>query len=246
MKLLLTCLFFISTASGFAQQKENCRDVVYLRDGSIFRGKISDYQIGGDLLMTTWNGGQMRVPATNVKKIKQICFDENRASISQRPYSFRESGWYHVSRIETMWGANGSGPGLQHSSGLKINRLIGVGLGLGIENLTPADDDVSTYPLFAEARGYLSPKNIAPFYALGLGWAFAGKENDLNDGATEDWQGGWMAQAQLGYRIGNHFIVYTGLRFQRKTIEWTNWWGSTQGIDRKLQRRFEFGLGILL
>lgn len=248
MKNILTFLLLFSAAvTGFAQQKENCRDVVYLHDGSVFRGKITEHQIGGDLVMTTWNGGQLRISATKVQKIVQKCRGEKCVPVpmSQRPYTFRESGWYHATRAETMWGKSGMGFGLQHSSGLKFNRLLGAGIGAGIENFAPHDNDVSTYPLFVEARGYLSPKYVSPFYAIGLGWAFAGKENDFVDGSSEDWEGGWMAQGQAGYRLGNHFTLHVGLRFQRKTRAWQLWWGE-QRVDKILQKRFEFGIGILL
>ncbi len=245
MKNILTflMLFSVSTA-GFAQQKENCRDVVYLTNGSVFRGKIIEYQHDGELIMESWNGGQLRLPAQNVKKIEQKCRDEKRVPMLQRTYTFRESGWYHATRAEAIWGQSGVGFGLQHSSGLQFNRLIGVGIGAGIENLTPKTNDVSTYPIFVEARGYLSPKSISPFYALGFGWAFAGKENDFDNGIDENWSGGRMSQWQIGYRLGNNLTLHGGLRLQRKTRNWQEWWGG-QRVDKIRQKRFEFGLGIL-
>ncbi len=245
--LLLLFLFAASTV-GFAQEKETCRDVVYMKDGSVFRGKISEYQQDGELIMVSWSGGALRLASKNVKKIEQKCRDEKHLFVptTERPYNFKETGWYHATRIATLGGWSGLGMSLQHSSGIQLNRMLGAGIGIGIENLTPWEDDVSTYPLFAEVRGYLAPKNITPFYALGLGWAFVGKEKDFDEWITEDWQGGLMAQAQIGYRIGNQFLLFTGLRLQRKTRNWTSWGGNTQGVDQILQKRFEFGLGILL
>jgi len=247
MKTRFLFLFFLAAASGFAQQKENCRDIVYLTDGSVFRGKISSYQQDGELAMVSWSGGSIRLASINVKKIEQKCGDENPTlrSLAQRPYTFGETGWYHATRGSILWSSNGMGFGLQHSSGMKFNRLIGAGIGVGIENLTVSEDDVSTYPLFLEARGYLSAKNITPFYTLGIGWAFAGTENYNIEGEKESWEGGWMGQTQIGYRIGNHFTAHLGLRFQQKTRTWSNLWG-IQGVDKILQKRFEIGLGILL
>ena len=197
--------------------------------------------------MVSWSGGTMRLASINVKKIEQKCGDENSTlrSLAQRPYSFRETGWYHATRGSILWSSDVIGFGLQHSSGLKFNRLIGAGIGIGIENLTASEDDVSTYPMFLEARGYLSAKNIAPFYTLGIGWAFAGTENYNIEGEKESWEGGWMGQTQIGYRIGNNFTAHLGLRFQQKTRTWSNSWG-IQGVDKILQKRFEIGLGILL
>jgi len=241
--ITILILFSFSTA-GLAQQKETCRDVVYLTNGSVFRGKIIEYQHDGELIMESWSGGQMRLAALNVKKITQKCHDEKHVPWHKRAYTFRESGWYHATRAEAIWGQQGIGYGLQHSSGVQFNRLLGVGIGAGIENLTPKTNDISTYPVFVEARGYLSPKYISPFYAFGFGWAFAGKENDFFNGLDQDWSGGWMSQWQVGYRLGNNLTLHGGLRLQRKTRNWQGWRGE-QRVDKIRQRRFEFGLGIL-
>ncbi len=243
MKYILIILLFPAAVPCFAQQKENCRDVVFLSNGSILRGKITEYHLDGDLAMTTWGGAEIRLPVSNVKKVKQHC----RTPLSHRSYIFRESGCYHASRVVTQVGHSGIGLGLQHSSGWKISRLLGLGIGVGVENLAPGNDDVATYPVFAEARGYFLRSNVSPFYALAAGWAFADQKNDQNNftTTTETWRGGWMTQGQIGYRVGNHFTVHVGLRFQHKVRTWKNW-GNVKGVDRILHKRFDIGMGILL
>ena len=130
---------------------------------------------------------------------------------------------------------------------LKISRLLGLGLGLGIENFAPVNSKMATYPVFAEARGYFLPGNISPFYTLAAGWGFVDKKGGQSgfDRFAEEWHGGWMAQGQIGYRIGNHFTVHVGLRFQREKHTWQGG-GFVQGVDRIRQRRFDMGVGILL
>jgi hypothetical protein len=252
MKNLRTLLIFSLlgvTSLGVAQQKEEkCRDVIHLRDGSIWQGKIAEYQPDGELVLNTWSGLTMHLPASNVKRIEQKCAGDHRPRLSllQRPYSFRERGLYHATRLLTLTGESGFGLGLQHSSGLKINRLLGVGIGTGVEVFTPGEDDPSTYPLFLEARGYLSPSNLTPFYAIGGGWAFADKGQNSSDWGEQRWEGGWMAQGQIGYRVGNHFICHVGVRLQRKTYHWEQpWWGG-RGRNEILHKRLEVGIGILL
>jgi hypothetical protein len=231
------------------EKKENCTDVVHLKNGSIFRGKISEYQLEGNLSMHTWSGTQIQIPASKIRRVVQKCKDEAPTTLVAPPeYSFKTTGWYHATRFNTYAGAGVMGLGVQHSSGLKLNRMLGIGVGVGFENFDPWDTDVATYPVFAEIRGYLLAKRITPFYALGAGYGISnrGTQTATFDGSTESWKGGWMAQGQIGYRLGNHALVHVGVRLQDKTRTWSiPWWGST-GKDRILHKRLEVGFGILL
>lgn len=244
--LLFSLLFFVFNC--FAQQGKPCHDIVYLRKGSVFKGKINEYKIDGDIQMTTWSGMEMNLPAGLIKRVVQRCKDVNTVT-DQKPYLFKETGWYNVTRLYTLPGASGTGFGLQHSTGWKFNRTLGLGMGLGVENFAPFDDDITTYPAFAEIRGYFLPKKLTPFYALGTGWGFAGKTISSIEGDTEDWKGGWLLQGQLGYRLGYHFMAYIGIHLQHKTRYWNNNWGfygPSNGYDKILQKRMEIGIGVML
>lgn len=230
-------------------QTDNCHDNVYLKDGSLLKGKITAYDQAGELVMTTWSGIEMHIPTSGVRKIMQRCKDDpRRMRLSASPYSFSEKGWYHATRGTVLTGASVTGFSLQHSSGLMLNRLIGLGVGTGIEQFNTAYNSPASYPVFAELRGYLLKKNVTPFYAAGAGYSWMPRENrDILDGNNSLWKGGYLFQAQIGYRIGNYFTVHGGIRVQRMTEQWiSSWQSSFYGTNTYLNKRFELGIGLLL
>ncbi len=69
--------FFILATNVISQEKKaDCQDVVYLKGRSVFRGTITEYKTDGYLVMTTWSGGQIQVPAINVNRIVQKCKED--------------------------------------------------------------------------------------------------------------------------------------------------------------------------
>ena len=234
-----------------AQDSLQCQDVVYLKGGSIFRGTVTQYDRSDMLTIVTWSGTRMQIPSNAVRRVVQQCRGA-RKERGARQYDFAESGWYHNTRAAILFGDYKNGYSLQHSSGMKLNRFLSVGLGTGIENYGPGGVDPVTIPLFVEVRGYLLKQRITPFYALGGGWSTIGKVQRTFDwwggeNNIENWKGGWMAQGQVGYRVGNHFTTFIGIRLQRLTLDWDNTaWGTGYGTDRHLKKRVEFGVGLLL
>ncbi len=249
----LGLLFFGQPCRLLAQESAPCRDVLILKNRSRLEGQIEAFRLDDTLVFRLWSGQSLVVPPKHIKRIIQRCQDGKARDFS-KPYNFKARGWYHFTRAQaltgqTYYGENSVGYALQHSSGYKFSRLIGVGLGAGIESI--ANDlelDVPSYPIFGEIRGYLLPRRITPFYAVGGGYAFAGKSSAQRWSYTDTWHGGWMAQAELGYRLGNHFIMYGGVRLQRKSRDWESTWNPEQdfGTDRILNKRLMLGVGILL
>ncbi len=235
--------------AALSAQTDDCRDYVYLKDGSLLKGKIIAYDQAGALVMTTWSGVEMHIPTSGVRKIMQRCKDDpRRMRLSASPYSFSEKGWYHATRGTILTGASVTGVSLQHSSGVMLSRLVGLGVGTGIEQFNTAYYSPANYPVFAEIRGYLLKKNVTPFYTAGAGYSWMPRENnDVFDGNNSLWKGGFMVQGQIGYRIGNYFTVHGGIRLQRMTEQWTSsWLSSFYGTNTYLNKRFELGIGLLL
>ena len=250
-KILIFNILSLFTLALHAQDSIRCQDVVYMKGGSIFRGTISKYDLNGMLSITTWSGAKMDIPSNAVRRVVQECKGGAKLR-GEREYDFKEHGWYHCSRVSLMFGNIQNGYSLQHSSGFRLNRLVSVGAGIGLENYGPGDLDPVVVPVFVETRGYLTRQRIAPFYAIGVGISAIGKQDQAiidwwGGGNNQNWKGGWMAQGQIGYRIGNHFLTFIGIRLQRMERDWDNAaWGGGFGTDRHLKKRVELGIGLLL
>lgn len=251
MKKYIFLMALMTVGAALSAQSDDCRDYVYLKDGSLLKGKITSYDCAKELVMTTWSGLEMHIPASGVSKIKQRCKDDpRRLRLSAAPYSFSDKGWYHATRATMLAGASANGVSLQHSSGVMIHRLFGLGVGAGIEQFNTGYYSPANYPVFAEIRGYLLQKNVTPFYTLGAGYSFMPRQRNgeqFFEGNNSLWKGGYMFQGQIGYRIGNHFTVHGGIRIQRMQEEWTSsWLSSFRGINTYLNKRFDLGIGLLL
>lgn len=248
-RILFVFSLLLSAAPLFAQQEApDCTDIVYLHGGSKLQGRITEYTEGGGLVLRTWSGLNMNVSAGNVKRIVQRCKDGKRLP---KAYDFKEHGLYNNTRAgilggKTYYGPRSTGYTLQHSIGWMLQRRIGAGIGAGVEAFDTEGAEVTTYPVFAEVRGYLLPKNVTPFYSVAAGWGFAGKNGDTQNGLIENWGGGWMSKIQAGYRLGNHVTVHCGISFQKKTRDWQSFWGGDRGKDHILHKRMELAIGILL
>ena len=248
--LLLLC--FISLYGALAaQQRDSCTDVVYLKGGSVFRGRITEYQPDGTLSILTWNGLTMTVTPTNIQRIVQEC---KRGRREARGYNFRERGLYNATRLSvlagrTYYGENATGYTFSHSTGWMFDRRIGAGIGGAAEVFSPDAGGINSFPVFAEVRGYLMARNVTPFYNVAFGWAFVGKNENEQPGTTNNWEGGWMSKMQVGFRLGNHITVQGGLSLQKVVRHWQSFWGGwggDSGTDRILHKRIELGIGVLL
>lgn len=234
-----------------AQQTPPCREQLFLHNGSRFEGQLEELRANGDTVVFRLHTGLALVlPQNQVRRIVQQCKD---AKAARRVYDFKEHGLYHHTRAQILLGQayigeNSQGYSLLHSSGWMISRHLGVGLGFGAEFFDPKRSDAATYPVFAEVRSYLLPRRISPYVNVGAGWAFTGRDSGERWGYIDNWNGGWMVQTELGYRVGNHFSVHLGLRLQRKYREWTSVWGPESGFgtDRILNKRLVLGVGLLL
>lgn len=244
MRNALLMLSIALSLTATAQDSLKCRDILWMRSGDRFQGKLLSYQPNGELHFQTWNGTDIWTRTESVRRITQHCGERRR-------YHFRERGWYHATRGSVTFGRDyygyaAGGLSLLHSSGYSLERRLGFGLGFGLENYAMDDVGPVSYPIFAEARGYTRAKSVSPFYAVGLGGAFAGRAETGWNLEESDWRGGWMALAQTGVRFGNHFTLHVGLRFQRMSRSWVSSWNGSRGDDRILYRRAELGIGILL
>jgi hypothetical protein len=226
-------------------------DVVWLKDGSRLSGTILKWELARGMVLKLVTGAEVNIPKEEISKVYQdipyanysVGDPEFEIRRNERTYRFREEGLYNNFSWFLNFSENG-GAGLHFAMGHRFNRLLGVGMGIGFES----NDFFYTrniVPLYLEARGFLVPKRISPYYAVKLGYGFA-LENQVN--GTIEATGGIHFSPEFGVRFGGrHVNYYMGLEYKLQNATFTNFddWGGGQFTDVISYRRTELRMGLL-
>jgi len=244
--LIIFCL--LTTLSLFAQAKKMTHyDVVYLKDGSEFRGELLEYQ-PSYVKLKALGEKELVFDQTDVEKVIQepIQIVNKR---TKKPYAFKEQGWYQAIFASytpgtAAWNDDyAEGFGFKGVVGKQWNRWIGTGIGVGIENYYPTQGE-TVYPLFLELRGYLTAQNVAPYYTLAGGYSFTIKNEEA--GIT-DAKGGYLVHPAIGLRFGGsaktNFTLDAGIQVQKATFTRGNPWDTQE--YRMLYKRLAIRVGML-
>ncbi len=227
-------------------------DVVWLKDGSKLSGTILKWELARGMEFKLITGAELLIPKEEIAKVYQDLpfsspYQENFPHYpkGERPFAFREEGVYNTFSVFLNFSENG-GAGIHYSIGYRFSRMLGVGIGTGIE----AHDFFNTrsiVPLYAEARGFFLPEKISPYYALKIGYGFALKD-EL--GGTVEAKGGFHFSPELGVRFGGRSVnYYLGLEYKLQnasfTTNWSPWGGQGEFTDVVSYRRIELRTGLL-
>ncbi len=251
IKKWLLAPFLALTFCGLPAQE--WPDTVRLKNGSVFIGKILEYEPESRLRLQLKDGGMLELQPAEIQGGKdQPSLEKVRnapSSPSEDGYHFREKGLYHATYFAALSGSSQGkfqlGLGLHHTTGYQIHRLLGIGAGLGIDTYS-FEEEETLYPAFLEARGYLSEKPISPYYSGSVGYGFAFRNNDE---MLEKAEGGAFFRLALGLRLGagkwTNVLASLGYQFQQARFEKRN--SSTGELEiRQLEyRRILMRIGLI-
>lgn len=228
-------------------------DIVYMKNGSVFYGRIMEYTQGKELkIKLSTNGTIVTLKDRKVKKIIQGNVKEpvyKKIKRTRKPYQFKEKGLYNATYLTTNMGGSAFdatetdyGYGMQTSFGYQFHRLIGVGAGIGMDYYYKGSGE-NFMPVFGEVRGYLFPKNITPTYSFAAGYGFAFKDEDRN---IIEADGGLMIHPAVGIRFGGdknmNFTLDAGVKIQKGRFVFRNW----EVIENRMTyKRFVIRAGLL-
>ena len=225
-------------------------DVVWLKDGSNLSGTIIRLELARGMEIKLITGAIVQIPKEEIVKVYQDLPFSSQASLAPdyrprgpRPYAFREEGLYQTFSGFISFSEPG-GAGVHYSIGHRFSRMLSVGIGAGFES----NDFWYTrnmVPLYAEARGFLVPKRISPYYAVKLGYGFA-LEDPIN--GTLDTKGGILFCPEFGVRFGGRTVnYYLGLEYKIQNATWrtTDWWNGGEFTDKVSYRRLELRTGLV-
>jgi sRNA-binding regulator protein Hfq len=227
MKIICQYIILIAIVfgGGFHSQAQNKRmeEVVYLKNGSVIRGVVTE--MSENVVKIETIGRNLFV--FNTSEVEKVVKEKKIVS-----YLYKERGFFNVTEFGRL--PSGSRPkygynersgmelGFHTINGYKINRWIGAGLGVGIQNF----NDLTTMPVFLSLQsGDLVPSKVTPYFFLNTGNGFA-----LNETAN----GGFMFNPGAGIKInGQHtgILMSVGYHMQKASIDYFSWGGTRMQQD---------------
>lgn len=196
---ILTALLLLFGASSFAQG--NLEEVIYLKDGSVYRGVIMETIPGESYKIQIAGGSIFTVKQTDILKITK---EERR--MDDRPAPWDRPTWmeryhsrshsdsdrvphYRKKRTHFFLGELRAGPGnasIRIVNGMKMGRFGFLGIGVGIDGAMFTDEtfpgggflnnnssvsDGIYLPLYLRYSGDILRTRITPFYYVEAGYA---------------------------------------------------------------------------
>ena len=214
MKNTLALILCIITFNTFAQKQND--DVLYLKNGSIYRGKIIN-KTDQIIKLETYDRNVFVVQSSDIQEIKQ------EESLKKPATLYKEKGYVHYTELGPLAGSNRASNGVttsafsfQTTNGYKFNQFLFTGIGIGADLYA-----VQTFiPIVLSIRGDLTKKGTKiPFYFVEGGYSLNATSNDV-DGIK--YQGGNTLAIGLGLKIlfqeNTGFVIGAGYRFQRSEL----------------------------
>jgi hypothetical protein len=214
MKKILTLIFCIITFNTFSQKIND--DVLYLKNGSIYRGKIIEKNEQTIKLETY----EKNIYAVQVSDIQEIKSEE---SLKKPVILYKEKGFVHYTELGPLAMSNRASNGVttsafsfQTTNGYKFNKYLFTGIGIGADLYA-----IQTFvPIVLSVRGDFTKKgNKIPFYFVEGGYSINATSNDV-DGIK--YKGGNTFAAGVGLKIlfneNTGFVIGAGYRFQRSEL----------------------------
>lgn len=254
MKSIINCTIFtlalFVSHSLFSQANDQqAIDVVWLKDGSRLTGIIVKWNLESGMEFKLLTGADIFIPKKDIHRViqdVQMANGTGLATLDRAPkaYTFKEKGWYQNSSGFVNVSYNG-GAGIHHAMGYRFNRLLGIGLGTGIET-HDFNSIRNIIPIYAEARGFLIPKRISPYYALKIGYGMALKDDSRG---TTKALGGFHFSPEFGVRFGGGDVsYYFGIEYKIQNATFTTDgfdFGGLKFTDKISYRRVELRTGLL-
>ncbi len=214
MKQIITLILCIISLNTFAQKQND--DVLYLKNGSIYRGKIIN-KTDQIVKLETCDRNVFVVQVSDIQEIKE------EQSFKKPGIQYKEKGYVHYTELGPLAGSNRASNGVTTSAfsfqtvnGYKFNQYLFTGIGIGADLYA-----VQTFiPIVLSVRGdFTKEGNKIPFYFVEGGYGINATSNDV-DGIK--YQGGNSFAAGLGLKIlfqeNTGFVIGAGYRFQRSEL----------------------------
>ena len=211
---MLLILFMVASAiTAFGQDKI---DVVYLKDGRVVKGSIiKPLDADGVQIMTT-ESDVYTFSADEVRRVAREAIQHD--NIKNKVFVHDAEGFTNFTTLGYGFGIGTVGDAnnnedyfaLHTVNGFHVNRMISLGVGVGIEGY----GGYELVPLYADIRIYPARTEWAPFFYGDLGYGLGVLEKNTDVGLMAAIGGG----LQRSVNPNLAFVASIGYRYQENTV----------------------------
>ena len=235
----LVLLFLVAWQA--AQAQADRQDAVYLRNGSIIRGRVLDNVVGKYTRIETVGRNVLVIPEADIERLVMDEPVPQKERKDPKPY-----GYSAFADLGFMGGDQNT-LSLMMINGYQFKNRLAAGCGFGIEKFKE-----QVIPVFADVRYNFLSGGISPFVYLQAGYSFP--LGTTGEGSTVEIKGGAMINPGVGLRLNfaahNALIFSLGWRYQEIRSHYTYYyWGgplADNGYDRiDFYRRIAVRVGFV-
>lgn len=215
MRIIVTSCFLLFLFISANSQKKYI-DIVYLKNGSIIKGSIIEYNQDKKIKIKTIDNYTWEFNIDDVKEIKR----EEGAIELNESIDYLIDGFINYTTLGLLIGNgnnNKQAPfSVMMTNGYLFNKKIGVGAGFGIEFY-----EETMLPVYIDLKYHFNQRKISPFVAIQGGYSFSLEDNDNSDNIynyEQKYLGGYFFNPEIGMLINlqsyNALLFSLGYRHQ--------------------------------
>ena len=219
------------------------QDVIYLKNGSVIKGNITEHIIGSRIKIMTYGGNIFSFQYNEIEKMvkEEVPLDIQNERRTQGSFEPKVKGIIGNFALGLNTGEN-IGFSLIFAISYVMKYRYSLGVGMGLEYLNRQ----GYFPVFLNFQ-YSPLKGLASPYFYGMG-GYSSPNTDNN----RDYIGGVLGEAGMGFRAHMSsraiFQFSVGFRYQESSFSYTNnnWPGFQRVSGKDYFRRIPVRLGITL
>ncbi|MCW5906566.1 MAG: hypothetical protein KIS94_01820 [Chitinophagales bacterium] len=255
MKYSAIYVLLLTASMAFAQSE--IEDVVYLKNGSVIRGKITEQKFGESLKIELLGGSVFVFRESEIDSIKKENIRKAKLNRLKTDYYRKDRGFQNISQVGIIYGValknndnytdyyynnnrDDIGISIHTINGYRFWSYLFVGAGVGIDRFISYRQTFS--PFYVRVASEFLKRKVTPFVFVDAGYAVMWKQPS-NDYQTFRSKGGAYTSAGGGIRIFTRSRASVMLSAAyRMNMSETKWWytqwneGTYYTIKRTYQR----------
>ena len=218
MKIILGVVFIFSIQLSSAQN--NTQDVVYLKDGSIYRGAINSTAKDGTIKLLTYGNNVVVIQPSRIDSVTK----EKMKPRNTFPQYTKGKGYFNQTGFGLSVSEMSSGVRFETINGYRWNHFLEAGAALALDY-----SDVAFVPLYATVRSDLMKTRATPLLFAGCGYNFYAGSRSYYYFSEDNYNtnhGGLFANAGTGFKVNTRGDVSYLFTFSYNMFKWSrdyNW-----------------------